>query len=152
VQGAYGRFARSFALSGNADGSKVAAEFKDGLLEVHLPKSERAKAKSVEVKKRRDLIEGVAESIRARTPWATNTTPQERPRDTGRSRPAFQPPEIQGSADWAATLITASAAIRVLSILLSLARRKDVTVRWRRTRRVGGYRLSRPPIGAETGP
>ncbi len=50
VERAYGRFARSFTLPEDADGNIVAAEFKDGVLKVHLPKSERAKPKSVEVK------------------------------------------------------------------------------------------------------
>jgi HSP20 family protein len=46
----YGSFARSFTLPEDADGEKVAAEFKDGVLKVHLPKSEQAKPKSIEVK------------------------------------------------------------------------------------------------------
>jgi HSP20 family protein len=50
VERAYGRFARSFSLPEDADGNAVAAEFKDGVLKVHLPKSERAKPKSIEVK------------------------------------------------------------------------------------------------------
>ena len=50
VERAYGRFARSFTLPEDADGNKVAAEFKDGILKVHLPKSERAQTKSIDVK------------------------------------------------------------------------------------------------------
>lgn len=50
VERAYGRFARSFTLPEDADGNKVAAEFNDGVLKVHLPKAERAKTKSIEVK------------------------------------------------------------------------------------------------------
>ena len=50
VERAYGRFARSFTLPEDADGNNVAAEFKDGVLKVHLPKSERAQTKSIEVK------------------------------------------------------------------------------------------------------
>lgn len=50
VERAYGRFTRSFALPDNADASKVKAEFKDGMLTVHLPKSEKAKPKQIEVK------------------------------------------------------------------------------------------------------
>jgi len=50
VERAYGRFARSFTLPEDADGNKVAAEFMDGVLKVHLPKSERAQIKSIEVK------------------------------------------------------------------------------------------------------
>jgi HSP20 family protein len=50
VERAYGRFVRSFALPDNADPSKVKADFKDGMLTVHLPKSEKAKPKQIEVK------------------------------------------------------------------------------------------------------
>ena len=35
---------------GGADGSTVNAEFKDGVLKVHLPKGDKAKPKAVEVK------------------------------------------------------------------------------------------------------
>ena len=50
VERSYGSFLRSFTLPENADGTKVAAEYKDGLLMVRLPKSEKAKPKSIEVK------------------------------------------------------------------------------------------------------
>jgi HSP20 family protein len=50
VERAYGNFMRSFTLPEDADGSKVNAEYKDGVLKVHLPKSEKAKPKSIEVK------------------------------------------------------------------------------------------------------
>jgi len=52
IEWAYGNFFRSFALPEGADGAKVSAEFKDGVLRVHLPKSEKAKvkAKTIEVK------------------------------------------------------------------------------------------------------
>lgn len=50
VERAYGSFLRSFTLPEDADGSKVAAEYKDGMLKVHLPKSARVKSKSIEVK------------------------------------------------------------------------------------------------------
>ena len=50
IERSYGNFLRSFALPEGADGGKVAADFKDGVLKVHLPKSEKAKAKAVEVK------------------------------------------------------------------------------------------------------
>jgi HSP20 family protein len=49
VERAYGRFMRSFTLPEDADGTRVMAEYKDGLLNVHLPKSEKAKPKSIEV-------------------------------------------------------------------------------------------------------
>jgi HSP20 family protein len=50
VERAYGSFMRSFTLPEDADGTRVMAEYKDGLLNVHLPKSEKAKPKSIEVK------------------------------------------------------------------------------------------------------
>lgn len=50
VERAYGSFERSFTLPEDADGAKISAEFKDGVLKVHLPKSEKVKPKSIEVK------------------------------------------------------------------------------------------------------
>ena len=46
----YGRFERSFSVPTDADESKVNAEFKDGVLRVHLAKSEKALPKQIEVK------------------------------------------------------------------------------------------------------
>jgi HSP20 family protein len=50
VERSYGRFVRSFTVPDDADESKVTAEFKDGILKVHLAKSEKAKPKAIEVK------------------------------------------------------------------------------------------------------
>ena len=50
VKRAYGSFMRSFTLPEDADGSKMAAEYKDEVLKVHLPKSDKAKTKTIEVK------------------------------------------------------------------------------------------------------
>jgi HSP20 family protein len=50
IERAYGSFLRSFSLPEDADGSKVTADFKDGMLQVHLPKSEKAKPKAIEIK------------------------------------------------------------------------------------------------------
>src|SRR5438552_8371087 len=50
VERGYGSFVRSFTLPDVAEADKVKAEFKDGVLKVHLPKSERSKAKQIEVK------------------------------------------------------------------------------------------------------
>jgi HSP20 family protein len=50
VERAYGSFMRSFTLPEDADATKVAADYKDGVLRVHVPKSEKAKPKSIEVK------------------------------------------------------------------------------------------------------
>ena len=50
VERFFGAFERSFNLPDDADDTKVNAEFKDGLLRVHLPKSEKARPKQIEVK------------------------------------------------------------------------------------------------------
>jgi HSP20 family protein len=50
VERGYGTFMRSFTLPDDADFNKVNAEFKSGLLTVHVPKSEHAKPKQIEVK------------------------------------------------------------------------------------------------------
>jgi HSP20 family protein len=50
IERSYGSFARSFTLPDSVSGDKVSADFKDGMLAVHLPKSEKAKPRSIEVK------------------------------------------------------------------------------------------------------
>jgi HSP20 family protein len=49
IERAYGSFSRSFTLPEDADPAKINAEFKNGVLNVHLAKSEKAKPKTVEV-------------------------------------------------------------------------------------------------------
>ncbi len=49
VERAYGSFVRSFTLPDLVDEQKVKAEFKDGVLNLQLPKSEKAKPKAIEV-------------------------------------------------------------------------------------------------------
>lgn len=50
IERSFGTFRRSFTLPQNADGSKVRAEFHDGVLKVHLPKTPTSKSKPIEVK------------------------------------------------------------------------------------------------------
>ena len=50
IERSYGSFMRSFTLPEDVSADKVSAEFADGLLKVHLPKGEKPKPKSVEVK------------------------------------------------------------------------------------------------------
>jgi HSP20 family protein len=50
VERSYGTFVRSFTLPDSVDEEKVAAEFKDGMLHLRLPKTEKAKPKAIEVK------------------------------------------------------------------------------------------------------
>ena len=50
VERSYGSFLRSFNLPENADPEKVEADFKDGVLSVHLGKQEKAKPRQIDVK------------------------------------------------------------------------------------------------------
>src|SRR5207244_13285973 len=46
----FGNFQRSFTLPEDHDSTKVTAEFRDGVLKVHLPTTARARSKGIEVK------------------------------------------------------------------------------------------------------
>lgn len=50
VERFYGTFARSFVLPTNVEADKISATFKDGVLEVVLPKAESAKARKITIK------------------------------------------------------------------------------------------------------
>jgi len=50
VERFYGRFERSFSIPDDAESDNVKAECKDGVLRVHLAKSEKARPKQIEVK------------------------------------------------------------------------------------------------------
>ena len=50
IERSYGSFLRAFTLPDGADGTKVNADYKDGVLTVRLPKSPEAKPKAIEVK------------------------------------------------------------------------------------------------------
>ena len=51
IERSFGSFERDFTVPEDADTSKIAAEFKDGVLKVHLPKTPAAaKPKPIEVK------------------------------------------------------------------------------------------------------
>lgn len=50
VERSYGKFVREFALPTEVDPAKIEAEFKDGMLNIHLPKTAVEKPKPIEVK------------------------------------------------------------------------------------------------------
>lgn len=50
IERTYGSFMRSFQLPDAVDTSKVTAEFKDGMLHVRVPKTEKAQPRQVDVK------------------------------------------------------------------------------------------------------
>jgi HSP20 family protein len=45
----YGSFARALSLPAKVKADKIKANFKDGILEIHLPKSEEAKPKEIKI-------------------------------------------------------------------------------------------------------
>ena len=49
IERSYGSFYQSFALPPEVDDKKIAAEYKDGVLHVHLPKGEKRSAKGKEI-------------------------------------------------------------------------------------------------------
>ena len=50
IELSFGTFRRSFTLPEDADSTKVTAEFRDGVLKVHLPTTPVARSKATEVK------------------------------------------------------------------------------------------------------
>lgn len=50
MERSYGKFVRQFALPSEVESTRIQAEFKDGMLNVHLPKTAQAKPKAIEVK------------------------------------------------------------------------------------------------------
>jgi len=52
IERSYGSFQRSFALPSTVKAEKIDASYKDGILEITLPKAEEAKPKQIEVKVR----------------------------------------------------------------------------------------------------
>lgn len=49
IERSYGRFVRSLNLGTSVDDSKIKANYKDGVLEVTVPKIEKSKAKTIDV-------------------------------------------------------------------------------------------------------
>jgi len=50
IERSYGSFIRTFTLPDNVDATKVAADFKEGVLLVHLPKDEKARPRTLDIK------------------------------------------------------------------------------------------------------
>src|SRR5260370_14146997 len=50
IERSYGNFRRSFTLPEDTNGSKVTADFRDGVLKVHLPTTSTPRSKPIEVK------------------------------------------------------------------------------------------------------
>jgi HSP20 family protein len=50
IERSYGSFARSFVLPENVDANKIDASFKDGMLNLSIPKTKEVKPKAIDVK------------------------------------------------------------------------------------------------------
>jgi HSP20 family protein len=50
IERSFGNFRRSFTLPEDADSTKVTAEFRDGVLKVHLPTTTKARSNALEIK------------------------------------------------------------------------------------------------------
>jgi HSP20 family protein len=50
IETSYGRFVRSFSVPDSVEAENVRAEYADGMLHLHLPKSEKAKPRQIDVK------------------------------------------------------------------------------------------------------
>jgi HSP20 family protein len=50
IERTYGSFIRNFTLPEGTASDRINAEFKDGVLKLHLPKDEKVKPKTVDVK------------------------------------------------------------------------------------------------------
>jgi HSP20 family protein len=49
LERSYGSFVRSFTLPRSVDSTRISAKYSDGVLDIHLPKSEEAKPKKIEI-------------------------------------------------------------------------------------------------------
>ena len=67
IERGYGKFVRRFALPTEVDAAKVSAEFKEGVLNVHLPKSPNAKPKAT-VSRSRSSFRGGSPAKPRRSP------------------------------------------------------------------------------------
>jgi HSP20 family protein len=50
VERYYGTYSRSFSLPDDVQAEQISADYKDGVLSVHLPKAEAKKSRKVEVR------------------------------------------------------------------------------------------------------
>jgi HSP20 family protein len=49
IERAYGSFTRTFSLPRSVDGNAIAASYRDGILEISIPKKEEAKPKQIQI-------------------------------------------------------------------------------------------------------
>jgi HSP20 family protein len=55
IERAYGSFVRTFSLPRSVDPAKIVANYRNGVLEIEIPKKEEAKPKQIEINVRRSI-------------------------------------------------------------------------------------------------
>ncbi|HXK39896.1 MAG TPA: Hsp20/alpha crystallin family protein [Candidatus Paceibacterota bacterium] len=55
IERAYGSFVRSFSLPRSVDGSQIAANYRNGILEIEIPKKEEAKPRQIQIGSQKQL-------------------------------------------------------------------------------------------------
>ena len=63
IERSYGEFVRSFAIPATVDTEKVAADFKDGVLTIALPKKETARPRQVKIAVQQGVTNGSANAV-----------------------------------------------------------------------------------------
>jgi HSP20 family protein len=58
----YGQFMRTIQMPNNVDASKIEASFKNGVLELHVPKTEKVRAREIPIGKK-GLVEKIKEKV-----------------------------------------------------------------------------------------
>jgi len=64
IERSYGSFTRTFALPGSINADQVAAEYKDGMLTLTLPKREEAKPKTIKIQVAGESPKTMAASVK----------------------------------------------------------------------------------------
>jgi len=65
VERSYGRFQRSFTLGVPVQNDQVSATYRDGMLEIHLPKSEQTRPRKVQVSVSSGNVENAQPAVEA---------------------------------------------------------------------------------------
>jgi HSP20 family protein len=59
IERAYGSFTRTFSLPRSVDGNKIVASYRDGILEISIPKKEEARPKQIQINVNADTAKQV---------------------------------------------------------------------------------------------
>ena len=57
IERSYGSFVRSFSLPRSVDASRIAANYRNGVLEIEIPKKEEAKPRQIQINSNKQIVE-----------------------------------------------------------------------------------------------